>query len=270
VLDEPRGGGFEVVANDSLGRRGFAALDGRKQCGVLLGELADSGVSLHELCQAQQDLAPERLVSMNETGVSGADHEGAVEREIGFDDHPLGAAGSQPVVAGKRTARGIGDGSAGSQRPCRLDFDRGAQLIDLTEILRGQGANEDPAIARLGHQSAADEPVESGAKRVPTDLELLGEADLAEMLTGAKAPVEHLSRERFLERLDPGCRLTATHRSKTLEGCVAAARVRLRVRDGAHPAHVAHAFASAECVAGGNRLVARATRAAGLQAVEGS
>jgi len=104
------------MADCSLRRRRFATLDGREQRGVFLGELTDAGISLHQLRQAQQDLAAKRFVSLNETGVSGADHDGAVEREIGFDDHPLGAASSQSVVPGKRSARGFGHESAGSQR----------------------------------------------------------------------------------------------------------------------------------------------------------
>jgi hypothetical protein len=199
MLDEPGGRALQVMADDGFSRRGPAALDRRKQRTVLGGELADGGVSLYQLSQAQEDLAPERFMSIDETSIPGARNEGAMEREIGFDDHPLRGADSQSLVMRKRTASRVRHGSTRRECPCRLDFDRRSQLVNLTEILGGQRADEDSTVACLGDQPSTNEPVERGAERVPTDLELLGEVDLAEVLPWLKAAVQHLSGERFLE-----------------------------------------------------------------------
>jgi len=58
---------------------------------------------------------------------------------------------------------------------------------------------------------AADEAVEGGPKRVPPDVELLGEPDLTEMLAGFEPAVKHLAFEFVLERLNARRRLRADH-----------------------------------------------------------
>ncbi len=224
------------------------------------GELADGGISLHQLGEAQQDLSAECLVRVDQSSISRAGDDGAMEAEIGLHDRPLRGPVSQSAMMRERTARSIGHRSTCRQAPCRLDLDRRAQLVDLAQVLSSQRTDEESAVARLDDQPAANQSVERRAKRVPTDLELLGEADLAEMLPRRITAVKHLSGERGLERVDSrGRSLAGAHGRRSRAWSSAGRELGLRVRHGTHPAHVAHAFTSAESVTGRYGFAARAT-----------
>lgn len=75
--------------------RGYriTGFDRGEQVAVLLGQLRDAGVAVHQLRQQEPDLGAQALVCAREPVVSGALDDRGVEREIRLDPCRLASGG---------------------------------------------------------------------------------------------------------------------------------------------------------------------------------
>jgi hypothetical protein len=147
-------------------------------------ELANGRVPLRELGEAQSDLRLQVFVDAREAPVAGADDDSPVEREVGLDHQVPGRTGREPAQARDRVVCAFRHHASSRERTERLRLERRPQLVDLHEVVLGERADEDAPVPRPLEQPAPDEAVERRPQRVPTDVILLGELDLAKVLAG--------------------------------------------------------------------------------------
>ena len=187
MLDQASPGGSRIARSDGGHQRTVVRREGRQR---------HVEPDRH---QAQPELGQERLVRSSQPGAPGGAHDRAMHGHVGLHDPAPRGVRREPLERVDRLgdARPAGWMFRGSGRGLALD--ETAEEVDVREIAASQRPDPHPAVRLATNEAEVDELCQRHPQGLATDMQLLGQLDLAQVGAALELAVENATSE-FADR----------------------------------------------------------------------